>query len=343
MSRPDAVVLRFPNWIGDAAMALPALEAARGQWPTARLGVIVHDRARPLLAGHRAIDRLHAVPATAGRWSGAIAELRSCRYDLGLLLAHSFSSALLLALAGVPGRIGRRGDGRDWLLTRRLPPADHATPMPRQFLELVEAAGYRGAQPPMSWRPSREDHERAGRWLGARDLAGRPLVAMAPGAAHGPSKRWPPERFGAVAARLARDHGVTVLVFGAPVERPIVEAVLAAAGPDAAAVLDLDLRAAAALLTRCRLLLANDSGLLHVARAAGVPVVGLYGSTTPDWSGPTPAEGEAIYLRLDCSPCFDRECRRPDRSNACLSELTVEAVIPAVERVLARPLLEAAR
>lgn len=333
MTPPGALLIRFPNWIGDSAMALPALDAARRQWPDARLGVIVHDRARPLLETHPAIDRLHRVPGR-GRigWAAVLAELRAARYDLGLLLAHSFSSALLLFLAGVPERIGRRGDGRDWLLTRRLSTVDHVTPMPRQFLEVIEAAGYRGPAPAMRWAPRPEDVAAAGEWLRVHELAGGDFVAVAPGAAHGPAKRWPPERFGALAAALAAATGATVLVFGAPVERPIVESVVALGGPSARAVLDLPLRVAAALLARCRLLVANDSGLLHVARAAGVPVIGLYGSTTPDWSGPAPEEGEAISLRLTCSPCFARTCPRRDRPNECFEEISVESVLAAARR-----------
>lgn len=330
---PGAILIRFPNWIGDTAMALPALDAARRHWPGARLGVIVHERARPLLEGHPAIDRFHSVPGR-GRigWRAALSELRTARYDLGLLLAHSFSSALHLFLAGVPERIGRRGDGRDWLLTRRLPPVDHVTPMPGQFLDVIAAAGYRGPMPPMRWVPGPAEVAAADRWLREHGAVGRDLVAIAPGAAHGPAKRWPPDRFGSLAVQLAAATGTLVLVFGTPVEAPIVEAVVASGGSSARAVLDLPLRPAAALLSRCRLLVANDSGLLHVARAAGVPVVGLYGSTTPEWSGPAPEEGDAITLRLPCSPCFARTCPRRDRPNECFEAIEVAPVLAAARR-----------
>jgi heptosyltransferase-2 len=333
---PRSVLLRFPNWIGDVFMALPVLDMARELWPEAEIGVQVHDRARSILEGHREVARLHPVPGGGGiGWTGVIDGIGGGRYDLGILLTASFSSAWSFFLAGIPRRVGWAGEGRRALLTRSIGRPDRRTPLVSQYQSILRHLGYEGPSRRMGYLPPEAAFARAREWLAARH-AGRDLVAVAPAASYGPAKRWPEPAYRELTRRLAEEHGLAVVVLGSGVE----ESTLAAVRGDSRHVFssagELDLPAAAALMSGCRLMVGNDTGLLQMARAVGTPVVGLFGSTSPAWTGPEPDEGEVVTLALSCSPCFRRECPLPADRLACLTEMTVDQVEGAALRLLQR-------
>jgi heptosyltransferase-2 len=157
------------------------------------------------------------------------------------------------------------------------------------------------------------------------------LLALCPGAEYGPSKRWPAEHF----AALARQHverGWTVWLIGGPADREAAQAIAAAAG---AGCTDLagrtDLGQAVALLSLADAVVSNDSGLMHVAAALGRPQVALFGSSSPEVTPPLSDQARALWLRLDCSPCFKRDC--PLGHHRCLRELAPGMVAEALEAV----------
>ena len=155
---------------------------------------------------------------------------------------------------------------------------------------------------------------------------------MAGGAGAGEGPAAARVRFGL--ERLRPDAG-RVQLLGSAAERPLLDQVTSGVAGASALAGDLSLPAAAALIGKCRVLVGNDTGLLHMARAVGTPVVGIYGSTTPLWSGPAPREGVALYKGLSCSPCFQRECPLREGRLACLETIEVEEVTQAVDRLLA--------
>jgi heptosyltransferase-2 len=153
---------------------------------------------------------------------------------------------------------------------------------------------------------------------------------MAPGAAYGPAKRWPLERFEEL-ARALRKRGVPVVVLGGASEGPL-GAALASAG-----AMDLTGRTtvleAIGVLARSRALVTNDSGALHLGRAAGTPVIALFGSSSPVWTGPRPEEGTVIGVDLPCRPCFRRNCPLDGADHlACLTRIGVDRVLAALEQ-----------
>jgi heptosyltransferase-2 len=163
--------------------------------------------------------------------------------------------------------------------------------------------------------------------------AGTPLVALMPGAEYGPAKRWPAAQFAAVAARLASME-VDVLVLGSAKERALGDEIAAAAA--SARVRNLcgytSLADVIDLLAAADAAVSNDSGLLHVAAAAGTPVVAIYGSSSPEFTPPLTAAAEVLYLGLDCSPCFAREC--PLGHLRCLRDISAAAVLERVEAIV---------
>lgn len=326
LSPPMRLVVRLPNWLGDIVMAMPALRAVRAHWPDAHLAVAVPRAFAPLadVAGVDAVVPL--VPARGWRDRQAAAAdaaaLAGGRFDAVLLLTNSFGSAWLARRAGIPERWGYGGNLRARLLTRAVPRPrrrargvrHHAT----YYGRLVEAFGCRVdayrvriAVPP-AWRDA------GARQLAARGVAeGDTIVVFAPGAAYGSAKRWPPALVAAVMARLARDLDVVPVLVGTPADRSTAQAVHAALaaqvrpGVKCGRIVDLvgetDLPALAGVIARARAFVSNDSGAMHLAAAAGTPVVAVFGPTDEHETTPL---GPHVIVRSQvwCRPCLRREC-----------------------------------
>jgi heptosyltransferase-2 len=190
---------------------------------------------------------------------------------------------------------------------------------------------------PAEWRPRlRADDTNLQRLKKEHALGGEPLVALMPGAEYGPAKRWPASSFAEIARTLAQ-AGRSVLLLGSAKERDLGEEIRAAA--DSARVRNLcgatTLGDAVDLLAASDAAVSNDSGLLHVAAAAGTRVVAIYGSSSPAFTPPLTPHSTIIYRGIECSPCFAREC--PLGHLRCLREIEPGDVLKAVESMLAAP------
>ncbi len=321
-------LLRLPNWIGDAVMVLPALRALPGEGQH-YLG-LAHPRVLPLYGAADIFERL--LPALGARAPWELrSEVRGWRPDRAVTFTDAMSGAVLAAQSGAKLRLGRRRPGRVLLLTDLLPASQRSISLWREYAELAAAAGGGTIErPEFRIEPDRRARARAEELLAP--LGGRAPVALAPGAAYGPAKQWPMERFEA-AARALRGRGEATIVVGGDAERPLGARLAGAGALDVTG--ETGLMDAVAVLARCRALVTNDSGALHLGRAAGVPVAALFGSSTPHWTGPEPHEGEALWRGLTCSPCFRRSCPLGgDEHLRCLRDIPVEQVLDALERVM---------
>ncbi len=311
MTGPASLVIA-PQWIGDAVMAEPLLATL------ARRGETITVAALPWVAPvFRAMAQVHEIvelPFAHGRldWAArrrVAAALRG-RFEQAYVLPNSIKAALVPWLAGVPLRIGYRGEGRPLLLNRRLRNPPGRPPMVA-FYGALAGADFDAA----AARPHLHlDAATIAATIAAAGLARGAYWAFAPGAEYGPAKRWPVDRYAALARSLHRGDGAPVALLGSAGEAPLCEAI-AAAAPDACRVLagKTTLLDAMALLAAARGLASNDSGLMHVAAAFGLPQVALFGSTSPLHTPPLNANARVLWLkdelRLDCMPCFDRTCR----------------------------------
>ncbi len=332
---PRTLLVRAPNWIGDAVMATPTLTALRAGFPRARIAVLAQPAVADLLAGHPAVDEglvddhrgAHKGPA--GRWRLA-SEIRGRGFDAALLLPNSFDSALVAALARVPTRVGYRTDARGLLLTAALsPPARPLPHMTSYYLGLLSAWGLTGDPRAVSLAVAPAERDKArlrlSEW-GVRS-ADR-VVAVNPGAAYGSAKRWPVERFAGLAERLVRD-GAFVVVLGAAGERALGDAIVTRLGRRAVnAAGSTTMREAMAVLTCCRHLVTNDSGPMHVAAALGVPVTAIFGPTDPRATRPMGERVTILQHAVDCAPCRYRECPIDHR---CMTAVSVDEVYKAVK------------
>ncbi len=312
---PGEVLLIAPQWIGDAVMAQPlaARLAADGQRVLALAlpGVAPVLRAMPgvaevveLALGHGRLDLRLRLQAAA--------QLRARRLPTAYVLGNNVKSRLIPWLARIPLRVGYRGEAAGLLLTRALREPPARSDMRARYLALA-AADAPPPSPELQVEPAAVDAA-----LRRFELAAG-AIALCPGAEYGGAKRWPLEHFAAF-ARLAQRDGRAVVVLGAPRDRAAGDAIAAGAPGVRNLCGATDMTQAIALLASSSGVLSNDSGLMHVAAALGRPTLGLYGSTDPRHTPPSARRSATIWLQLDCSPCFAREC--PLGTLACLQGIS---------------------
>lgn len=340
-----SVVVRAPNWVGDAVMSLGGLREVRRIVRDARLAVA----ARPWVAGifeeSGVVDEV--IPLERRSWRDAFAaagELRRRRFDVAVLFPNSFETAFVARLARVPRVVGFATDGRRLLLTDpiRLPEEAKREHQSRYYMRI--AAGLERAltghdtvdldRPDTSLRP-RAETVAAGRAI--LDAAGvppaTPVVVLNPGATNSRAKRWLPERFAAVGDALAERAGARVAVVGSAAERDTAERVAALMrDPSRAAVLagKTSISELVGVLANAVALVSNDTGPAHLGAALGIPTVTVFGPTEQFATHPTGPRAVAVSHPVECAPCMQRDCPIDHR---CMTRLEVAEVLRAVESV----------
>ncbi|MEO5820464.1 MAG: lipopolysaccharide heptosyltransferase II [Vicinamibacteraceae bacterium] len=344
------IVVRAPNWLGDIVMTMPAIAAVRAAHPGAHLAVAAPAAFADVCAAIPGVDGVVPLAGSGIRaLSAHVDALRAGAFDLAILFTNSFASALAASRAGIAERWGYRRDLRGRLLTRAIAPRPRrrgkaAEPPPgpagphhsAYYLRLVAGLG----MPPVEASGATADLrapaaavERAAALLAEAGVrAETRLVGFAPGAAYGSAKRWPPERVAEAIAGVT-GPGVRAVLVGAAADREIVRAILSALDPATRdAVVDLagrtDVATLMAVLARCAVVVANDSGAMHVASAVGRPVVAIFGPTDERATAPL---GRHTLVRHDvfCRPCLLRACPIDHR---CLQGVAAATVVAAVSQ-----------
>lgn len=337
------LLVRVPNWLGDAVMCIPALAAVRTRWPQAQITLLGRPWILSIYAGQGLADWLgnnqgDRAENLAGQPSRELhsSDLRMMKFDCALLLQNAFRAAWTAWRAGIPQRIGYGRDGRSLLLTEPIAvPRRGEIPVHESYyyLELLRRAGWIDALPQVNeirLRVSEQSKSRAESVLAAAgaDASHRRLrVAIAPGASYGSAKCWPVERFAALGDRLVEGFSADVILFGAAGERDVATRIAARmkskpvnlAGQTQ--VVDLP-----ALLAACDAFIGNDSGAMHVAAAVGLPVVAIFGPTDPHGTAPVTPRRTLVQKHVFCSPCFLRHCPIDHR---CMKRIAVEDVLAA--------------
>jgi len=327
-------------------MCIPALEAIRARWPNADIVLLARPWVADLLRGQPFANRLLLLDHN-GLHQGffgmerLVRQLHGQEFDVAVLLQNAFEAAWIAWRAGIPERIGYARDGRSWLLTHAI-----AVPRPGEtpahecyyYLELLRRAGWIDRLPELKHirlhllPGTRSRAEEILRAAGASDA--RMRLAMAPGAAFGTAKCWPPERYAALADRLIADFDADVILFGAVSERAVAHRVAAAMQRQPVMLVgrtvigDLP-----GLLAACDLFVGNDSGVMHVAGAVGLPVVAVFGPTDPRGTAAMAPRVTVVQQTVSCSPCFLRHCPVDHR---CMCRVDVQTVYAAVRRWIAQ-------
>jgi heptosyltransferase-2 len=320
------------NWLGDAVLTLPALEALDRRFPHAEILLLAKPWVSGLFVGQLVVDRIIEYRTSdvhrgvMGRWRLANT-LREGSFDLAVLFPNSLDAALLPWLAGIPRRVGHPTEGRRWLLTHPVP-GDSTTPGRHQverYLDIIRVLGGNGA-PWLRLRVTPDAREAAGGLLTGLGVgSGDPCVALNPGAVYGGAKRWPLERFAAVADGLVERCGARILLIGSAQECSILDEVgVRMRHPAINLGGRTNLQALVGLLERTRLLLTNDTGAMHIAAAVGTPVLAVFGPTDPRATGPLASQSRIVQEPVPCSPCLLRECPIDHR---CMTRVTVDHVL----------------
>jgi heptosyltransferase II len=323
----DRLLIRAPNWLGDAVMALPAVAAVRAAFPQARIAIAAIPSVAPLFEEQTAAAPDEIVLVTR---SSETALLASGGFDAALLLPNSFRAAWTARRAGIPERWGYRGNLRGWLLSRGVARPAGRVHQSVYYADLVRGLGIDVPEslPRVLARP--ETTIRAQAVLARFGVSGAgPVVGFAPGAAYGHAKRWPPVRVAEVIARLSSRRGAVCVLVGAAGDRDAGREIESSL-PAGVRVVDLigrtDLRLLAGVLARCDAFVSNDSGAMHLAAALGVPVAAIFGPTDDRVTAP-PGGHDVLVHQVFCRPCMLRDCPIDHR---CMKGITVDMVFDAV-------------
>jgi heptosyltransferase-2 len=348
------MLVRVPNWIGDAVLCLPALRALRRALPKAELVVVARPWVADIFRGEELRCRTVAYDSL-GRHKGLSGRLRMASilrpegFAAAILFQNAFDAALLALLARIPIRAGYSRHGRRPLLT-------HPVPVPRRgeiprhqahhYLELLRRLGLIEAFSEVRQIPLHGSGHTAARnqlekllekqWpLAWREKL---LVGIGAGATFGTAKRWPPERFAQLARRLSEESGAACVFFGSEHEKPLAESLVAQAGNSAASLAgETSLADFVRVVEGCDLYITNDTGTMHVAAALGVPTLAIFGPTDEQATRPLGARAQVAAGKAFCRPCLLRHCPIDHR---CMTSVSVEDVFRAAQSILSQTLKE---
>jgi heptosyltransferase-2 len=323
------VVVRAPNWLGDAVMAMPAMAALRRGLPGRTVILAARASIAPLF---REITPAAPDEVATLEIDREADQLRALRADAIVLLPNSFGSAWTAKRAGIAERWGYRSSGRSLILTRGVVRPRGRVHQVEYYAVLARGLGFdapEGERPSLSASPA--SLERADRLLASAPAASglsRTFVAFAPGAAYGHAKRWPPDRVAQVIARLSGE-GVAAVLLGARDDRETgraIESTLSAGARVVNLIGRTSLGELVGVIARASAFVSNDSGAMHIAAALGVPLTAIFGPTDERVTAPA-GVADVILRDVFCRPCMLRECPIDHR---CMKRIDVDSVFASV-------------
>jgi lipopolysaccharide heptosyltransferase II len=328
--KPFRILIRSSNWLGDAAMSVPAVRAIKAGRPDAWVTVAAPENIAPMWKLVSEVDALIPLPSSGPLSVARLLQGDSC-FDVAILFPNSLRAALETWLGGIPRRVGYGGHWRRWLLNQVVPAPRKPGPPAHHSLRFLRIARECGAD------TSDADGSRAGVQQSTSNLQQAVnrqsiKVGLCPGAEYGPAKRWLPERFAAAAKTISAHSPVEWILFGTARDVNLGEQIAARLGDHCVnRVGQTTLDQLIQELRECRLLLTNDTGTMHLAGLLGVPVVAVFGSTEPRLTAPLGSGHIVLRHHVECSPCFLRECPIDFR---CMKAVTAQEVSDAVLSIL---------
>lgn len=336
---PENIIVRMPNWVGDMVMATPILTDLRKAFPKARITAMCKIPLCELLEEDPEIDEIFCFSksSTFSRHTdkkGLIDKLQNGKYDLGVLLTNSLSSAWWFWQGKVKCRLGYESKGRKFLLTHTVPFPEHVDHqhLVKTYKTLLAPLGIPiSATRPRLFLTEKEVHQAKTllRQHGVKD--NHQIVGINPGATYGSAKCWLPERFREITRRLLEDKDLFVVYFGDQATASLVKEICQGLSPRVVNLAGLtSLRELAALVSLCDVFLTNDSGPMHIADALKTPIVALFGSTSKTITGPYSC-GTVIQKQVECSPCYQRTCPIDFR---CMKKIEADEVYDEIIKIL---------
>lgn len=342
------IIIKTPNWIGDTIMMTPAVARLRKVVADAHITALGPKGCIEVLKNNPSIDELWVSNEKEGlsAFLGVAKKIRKAKFDLGILMPNSFSSAMMFFLGRVKKRIGYDRDKRGFLLTEKIKMTRERGRMHQvdYYLELLNPLEnfpdyatweqiVKNDEKKMIYSIAPNEQTEALQYLKSKGVWENDFVAaLNPGGFYGPSKRWLADRFAKVADYLTQKYEAKVFVLGSPAEGVIAEEIRKnAKRPVIDATQDMSLRLLGAFLERCSLMITNDSGSMHIGAAIGCPMVAIFGPTDPELTSPYSRKSIVLYKKAECAPCFLRECPIDHR---CMTAIEVENVTRAIVQIL---------
>jgi heptosyltransferase-2 len=350
----ERIIVRGTNWVGDAVMTVPALRQLRRLFPAAHITLATRAWAEGLFADADFLDHLQVHEGSGLR--SVVQQVRQWRqgnFDLAVLFPNSLETALVASLARVPLRIGYATEGRQPLLTHPLALPEWRESKHEVFYYLKIVAelewlikgeqGFLETQPNGSLEVSEARKTIAREFLRARGVRSiddeNPLIALCPGSINSRAKRWPAERYAALADHLIDELGAEILLVGSSAEAEVsLEVSRHMRNKPVLLTGETDLAQLVAVLSLVDLLVTNDTGPAHIASALGRPTLVIFGPTNPLTTRPFSPFGEIVREPPDCAPCMLRDCPIDHR---CMTAITPEDVFNRARimlRIAAAPL-----
>ncbi|WP_044366967.1 lipopolysaccharide heptosyltransferase II [Vibrio fluvialis] len=337
------ILIIGPSWVGDMVMSQSLYTELKALYPHASIDVLAPSWCKPILERMPEVNRAiempigHGAVNLLGRWSLG-RTLAAQNYTHAFVLPNSAKSALIPLFAGIPHRVGWKGEFRYGLLNDLRPDRTIFQYMVERYVALAYSKETMTAHVslPNCPRPRLTVNEQAQKTalvhFGLN--TSRPVIGLCPGAEFGPAKRWP-EHYYAEVARQLINSGRQIWLFGSAKDKLVTDAIRNALTPEQQQYCfnlagTTSLIEAVDLLAACHTVISNDSGLMHVSAAVGCNIVAIYGSSSPQYTPPLSDNVEMVHTNIECRPCFKREC--PLKHMNCLNQLSPDRVMHAVER-----------
>ncbi|HJW38475.1 MAG TPA: lipopolysaccharide heptosyltransferase II [Candidatus Udaeobacter sp.] len=323
--KPFRILIRSSNWLGDAVMSAQAVRAIKNGRPDAQVTIAAPTKIAPMWKLVSEVNEI--IPISSRSLLRSVRLIRQrAHFDAAILFPNSLRVALESWVSGIPRTVGYRGHRRRWLLSQTVPEPRKPGPPEHHSFRFLRIARECGAETSNA-KPATSNQLSA--------IGNQPLrIGLCPGAEYGPAKRWLPERFAEVASKISAQSSVHWVLFGTKNDAVIGDQIAAAIDDHCVnrigkTTLDQLINE----LQKCRLLLTNDTGTMHLAALLGVPVVAIFGSTEPRLTGPLGNGHIILRHHVECSPCFLRECPIDFR---CMKAVSTQEVADAVLSILTR-------
>ena len=337
-SEVKSILIRATNWVGDVVMTMPALEAVRENFPQSSITILAKPWVVPLYENHPAVDRV--IPFKKG--NGYLADLFEViriiglihrqAFDLAVLFQNAIEAALLTCFGHVRFRVGYNTDARGIFLTHRVIRSDEVLKVHQveYYLSILRAMGWKAISREPFIYVSPEDVKRAGILLSSNGITpGGFLIGLSPGAIFGEAKRWPVDRFAKIGDWAVEKWGAKVLVMGSKKEEEICDLLSNSMNRDSLNLCGrTTLGEAMGVISQCDFFLSNDSGLMHIAAALGIPTLAVFGSTNPLATGPRGQKTGIVRHEIECAPCLKPVCPKDFK---CMLSIEPEEVWKEME------------
>ena len=327
----EKVLIRGVNWIGDAVMGMPFISGLGRAWPDAEIHVLTRPHIIDLYKYNPYVKSVISVNEKSKilGWKAAIRKTKEMKFNMAICLPHSFSSALFLFFSGIEKRYGRACSGRSMLFTHPVygKIKEYAAHQSDFYLEMLEAiSGYRTADRLPEIHISDYERLKASAIL---EQSKPPVLGIFCSAAYGPAKVWPRESFAELGRQYILATGGSVILFGGASDYSANNAIAASIGNSALNIAGAtNLLESVAVMEKCNVIVANDSGPMHLAAASGTKTVGIFGSTNPARTAPLGRNATYITKSLACAPCMARVCRLG--TYECLKSITPEDILKEI-------------